>query len=95
MFITNALQDKELPIYGDGQQIRHWIYVMDHCEALLQVAEKGVLGQVYNIGGPESSELSNLKVTKSILKELDKPASLMKTVAVSYTHLTLPTNREV
>ena len=59
---------------------------MDHCEALLQVAEKGVLGEVYNIGGPESSELSNLKVTKSILKELDKPESLMKTVEDRLAH---------
>ncbi len=81
LFVTNALEDKSLPLYGDGMNVRSWLHVEDHCRALLLVAEKGVAGEVYNIGcGPEG-ELPNVAVTKIILKELDKPDSLIKKVA--------------
>lgn len=81
LFISNALDNIALPLYGDGMNVRSWIYVMDHCEALLLVAEKGQGGQVYNIGGDESSELPNSEVTKIILKVLSKPETLVKMVA--------------
>lgn len=81
LFITNALDDKPLPLYGDGMNVRSWIYVTDHCEGLLRVAEKGRSGEVYNIGGSEESEIPNVQVTKHILAELHKPESLVKRVA--------------
>ncbi len=86
LFITNALEDKALPVYGDGQQIRHWVYVQDHCEALIAVAERGQTGEVYNIGGPEESELPNLTVTTEILRLLNKPVSLIKRVEDRLAH---------
>ena len=78
LMISNALEDKPLPIYGDGQQIRDWLYVDDHCRALLAVLEKGRPGQIYNIGGNRA--LANLDVVRMILAELKKPESLMQTV---------------
>lgn len=80
LFITNALEDKKLPLYGDGMNVRSWIYVIDHCAALLTAAEKGKAGEVYNIGGPSESELPNKEVTFKILKALDKPESLVELV---------------
>ena len=80
LFITNALEDKSLPLYGDGMNVRSWIYVEDHCEALLSVAEKGVKGEVYNIGGSLESEIPNIDVAKLILQILNKPQSLIKPV---------------
>ena len=68
--ILNALSGKELPIYGDGSQIRDWLYVDDHAKALLDVATKGAIGQTYNIGG--LNERTNLQVVTSICHSLDK-----------------------
>ncbi len=78
LMISNALEDKQLPIYGDGMQVRDWLYVDDHCRAILAVLEKGRLGEVYNVGG--SRALPNIDVVKRILKQTGKPESLMTTV---------------
>jgi dTDP-glucose 4,6-dehydratase len=78
LMITNALADLPLPVYGDGQNVRDWIHVRDHCEAVLAVLEKGASGQVYNIGG--DGEMRNLDVVKMILAELKKPESLIQFV---------------
>jgi len=75
LFVTNALDDKELPIYGDGKNIRDWIYVQDHCDAIDFLIHNGEDGQVYNIGA--QNERTNLEITEFILKSLDKPKSLM------------------
>jgi dTDP-glucose 4,6-dehydratase len=80
LFITNALDEKELPLYGDGMNERSWIYVEDHCAALLKVAEKGKAGEVYNIGGEKDAELPNKVVTERILTQLGKPQSLVRLV---------------
>jgi len=78
LMISNALEDKELPVYGDGLQIRDWLYVEDHCRALLAVLEKGREGEIYNIGGSRS--LPNIEVVRKILRATGKPDSLMKHV---------------
>ncbi|MCG8605757.1 dTDP-glucose 4,6-dehydratase [bacterium] len=75
LFVTNALDDKPLPIYGDGKNVRDWIYVEDHCEAIDFVYQHGELGEVYNIGG--GNECTNLEITEHILTKLEKPKSLM------------------
>lgn len=80
LFVTNALEGKPLPLYGDGMNVRSWLYVDDHCEALINVAERGRSAEVYNIGGSDSAEIANLDVTKSILKLLGKPDSLINWV---------------
>ncbi len=79
LMVSNAMEDKELPIYGDGMYIRDWIYVEDHCRALDRVLQQGKEGEVYNIGG--GSERTNLYVAKSILDRLGKPHSLIRFVA--------------
>jgi len=79
LMISNAMEDKPLPIYGDGMQIRDWLYVDDHCRAILAALEKGRPGQIYNVGG--SRALPNIAVVKEILKALGKPESLMTPVA--------------
>ncbi len=79
LMVSNAMEDKELPIYGDGLNIRDWIYVEDHCRALDKVLRMGKEGEVYNIGG--DSERTNLYVAKSILNRLGKPHSLIRYVA--------------
>ena len=76
--ISNALEDKPLPIYGDGMQIRDWLYVDDHCRGVLAIVEQGRIGEIYNIGG--NCSLPNVEVVKRILHALGKPESLMKTV---------------
>ena len=81
LFVTNALEDKPLPLYGDGMNVRSWLYVTDHCEALLLAAEKGQAGGVYNIGGSEAAEIPNREVTRIILSTLGKPETLIKKVA--------------
>jgi dTDP-glucose 4,6-dehydratase len=81
LFVTNALEDKSLPLYGDGMNVRSWLHVRDHCEALLLVAERGRSGEVYNIGGAEEAEVPNVEITKRILKILQKPESLIQHVA--------------
>jgi dTDP-glucose 4,6-dehydratase len=78
LMINNALGDKPLPVYGDGRNIRDWIYVTDHCRALSLLLEEGIAGQVYNIGG--NSERRNLEVVQAILRALDKPESLIEYV---------------
>jgi dTDP-glucose 4,6-dehydratase len=80
LFISNALEDKKLPLYGDGTNVRSWIYVDDHSSALLAVAEHGVAGEVYNIGGPADGEIQNRIVTETILDLLNKPDSLIEFV---------------
>jgi len=74
LFVTNAMDDKNLPIYGDGLNVRDWIYVLDHCSAIDFLLEKGTPGQVYNIGA--GNELTNLEITAMILQSLGKPESL-------------------
>ncbi|NDC37723.1 MAG: dTDP-glucose 4,6-dehydratase, partial [Proteobacteria bacterium] len=81
LFVTNALEGKKLPLYGDGMNVRSWLHVRDHCEALLLVAERGRAGEVYNIGGAEEAELPNVEITQRILKTLGKPESLIQYVA--------------
>lgn len=81
LFVTNALEDKPLPLYGDGLNVRSWLFVDDHCAALRLVAEKGRAGEVYNIGGGDESELPNVEVTRRILQLLGKPESLVRRVA--------------
>jgi dTDP-glucose 4,6-dehydratase len=78
LFVTNALEDQPLPLYGDGLQQRDWLYVRDHCEAIALVLEKGEPGQVYNVGTGE--ERPNLEVAEAILKLLGKPRSLLRHV---------------
>jgi dTDP-glucose 4,6-dehydratase len=68
--IHNALKGEILPVYGDGNQVRDWLFVEDHCKAILKVLEKGEVGQVYNIGG--HNEKSNLEVVHSICQILDE-----------------------
>lgn len=79
LFITNALQGKELPLYGDGMNVRDWIYVDDNCEGIDTVLHQGEVGQIYNIGG--GNEKSNIYITQQILKMLDKPEDMIKPVA--------------
>jgi dTDP-glucose 4,6-dehydratase len=78
LMIANASEDKELPVYGDGLNVRDWLYVEDHCEALLAVLERGRPGEVYNIGG--NNEYPNLEIVRLILATLKKPESLIRYV---------------
>lgn len=78
LMISNALEDRPLPIYGDGQQVRDWLYVDDHCRAIRAVLERGRAGKVYNIGGNRA--LPNIDVVHKILAATGKPESLLKTV---------------
>ena len=78
LMISNALEDKELPVYGDGMNIRDWLYVEDHCRAIDLVLHNSKPGQVYNVGG--HNEKANIDIVKLILKELGKPESLIKFV---------------
>ncbi|MBD3408647.1 MAG: dTDP-glucose 4,6-dehydratase [Ignavibacteriales bacterium] len=78
LMIINALNDKELPVYGDGMNVRDWIYVIDHNEAVDLVLEKGRVGEVYNVGA--STEKPNIEIVKLILEKLGKPESLIKYV---------------
>ncbi len=78
LFITNALENSPLPLYGDGMNVRDWLYVIDNCEAIDAVIHSGRDGEIYNIGG--NYELPNIELTKMILRLLDKPESLIKPV---------------
>ena len=78
LFITNAIDDEPLPLYGDGLQIRDWLYVDDHVDALEAVLAHGEPGETYNIGG--GNELTNLELTRTILERMDKPISLVRSV---------------
>ena len=75
LMIMNALDDKKLPVYGDGLNIRDWLYVEDHCKAIDLILQNGRIGEVYNIGG--HNEMKNIDIVKLILKYLDKPESLI------------------
>lgn len=75
LMIYNASNNKALPVYGEGLNVRDWIYVKDHCYGILSVIEKGRTGEVYNLGG--HNEKTNIEVVKIILRELDKPESLI------------------
>ena len=79
LMISNALDDKPLPVYGDGHQIRDWLFVEDHCRAIRTVLEKGDAGEIYNIGG--NCSLPNLEVVHRILAATGKPTSLITRVA--------------
>ncbi|MEP7365873.1 MAG: dTDP-glucose 4,6-dehydratase [Acidobacteriota bacterium] len=79
LMISNALDEKPLPVYGDGQQVRDWLYVDDHCRGIWAVLEKGAPGEVYNIGG--NCSLPNLDVVHRILALTGRSASLITTVA--------------
>jgi len=70
LFATNLLEDKKIPVYGDGQQVRDWLYVLDNCEGIDRVLHYGQIGEVYNIGG--SNERTNLEITNIILEHLNK-----------------------
>ena len=76
--IINALNDKPLPVYGDGKNVRDWLYVEDHCHAIDLIIHNGKIGQVYNVGG--HNEMANIDIVKLICKELGKPESLIKFV---------------
>jgi len=78
LMISNALEDKDLPVYGDGMNVRDWLYVEDHCRAIDMVMHNGKAGEVYNVGG--HNEKTNIEIVKLILKELGKPESLIKYV---------------
>ncbi|OHB57829.1 MAG: hypothetical protein A2173_07030 [Planctomycetes bacterium RBG_13_44_8b] len=78
LMINNAINNKELPVYGDGLYVRDWIYVYDHCTAIWHVLQKAPPGEIYNIGG--CNEKTNLEVIDIILKRLGKPTSLIKHV---------------
>ena len=78
LFITNALENKTLPLYADGMNVRDWLFVMDNCEGIDTVMHKGKPGEIYNIGGV--TEITNLELTHSILGALGKDKSLIKFV---------------
>jgi dTDP-glucose 4,6-dehydratase len=79
LFITNAIDDEPLPLYGDGRQVRDWLYVLDHCAGIDLVLHRGQAGEVYNLGG--GNERHNLDVTRHILRLLGKPETLIRPVA--------------
>ena len=79
LLITNALENKPYPLYGDGKQVRDWLYVEDHAEALLTLLEKGKAGEIYNIGGSRS--VANIEIVKTVLGMMRKPSSLITPVA--------------
>ena len=78
LLVTNALDDVQLPLYGDGMNERDWLHVLDHCRALDVVIERGVSGEVYNIGG--ANHVRNADLTRRILRLLDKPDTLIRHV---------------
>lgn len=78
LFILKALHDEKLPVYGDGKNVRDWIYVEDNCAGVDTVLHKGKIGEVYNIGG--GNEKNNLEITKLILEKLGKPETLIEHV---------------
>jgi dTDP-glucose 4,6-dehydratase len=78
LMVSNAIENQPLPIYGDGMQVRDWLFVEDHCRAILAVIERGRAGEIYNIGG--SRALPNIEVVRRLLDALGKPHTLMQTV---------------
>jgi dTDP-glucose 4,6-dehydratase len=80
LFVTNLLQGKKVPVYGDGKQIRDWLHVDDHCRAIDLVLSDGQIGQIYNIGANHDPERTNLAITQLILDELGQDASMIEHV---------------
>lgn len=80
LFVTNLLEDEDLPLYDDGSQVRDWLYVEDNCEAIWLLSKGAKSGEVYNIGANQLPELTNLDVTRTILDELEKPEKRIKHV---------------
>ncbi len=78
LIIINALYDKPLPVYGDGKNVRDWIYVTDHCKAIDSIVYSGKSGEIYNVGA--NNEISNINLVRLICKELNKPESLISYV---------------
>ena len=78
LMIANVLNDKKLPVYGKGENVRDWLYVEDHCSAIDLIIRKGKIGEVYNIGG--HNERTNLEVVKTIIRELGKSEDLIEFV---------------
>jgi dTDP-glucose 4,6-dehydratase len=78
LFVTNLIEGNQVPLYGDGKNVRDWLHVEDHCEAILTVLEKGKAGEVYNVGG--NNERSNLELTHSILKIMGKGPEMIRPV---------------
>jgi len=78
LFVTNALDDIKLPLYGDGLNVRDWIYVIDNCEAIDVIMHKGEIGEIYNVGG--GNEETNITITNLILRKLKKPENLIEYV---------------
>ena len=78
LMINNCLNDKPLPVYGDGMQVRDWLHVADHCSAIATVLDKGIIGEVYNIGG--NNEKANIDIVKRIIATLGKDESLIQHV---------------
>ncbi len=79
LFITNAIEGIPVPLYGDGENVRDWLHVLDHCRALDLLIDRGELGEVYNVGG--GNETRNVDLTRAILATLDRPDSLIRRVA--------------
>ena len=78
LMIANALEEKDLPVYGDGRNVRDWIHVKDHCRGIVMVAQKGISGEAYNMGG--NAEKENIEIVKDILRSIGKPETLIKFV---------------
>jgi dTDP-glucose 4,6-dehydratase len=78
LMLSNAFADEQIPVYGDGRNVRDWIYVEDHCRAVLAVMRKGSAGEVYNVGA--RNERRNIEVAESVLEALGKPRTLLKFV---------------
>lgn len=79
--IANALADKPLPVYGEGLNVRDWLYVEDHCKAIDLILRNGTVGEVYNIGG--HNEMKNIDIVKLICEYLGKPESLIEHVQIA------------
>lgn len=79
LMISRALSDQSLPVYGEGKNVRDWLYVEDHCKAIDLIIHNGKAGEVYNVGG--HNEMTNIDIVRLILKELNKPESLITFVA--------------
>ena len=84
LFTTNLLEDKQVPLYGDGLNVRDWIHVWDHCDAIRAVLERGRIGEIYNIGG--GCELTNVALTKALITALGKDESYIRRVPDRLAH---------
>jgi len=78
LFVTNLMENKKVPVYGTGKNVRDWIYVIDNCEGIDFASKKGWIGEIYNIGG--GNEVSNIEITKKIIKEMNKDESFIEYV---------------